>query len=217
MRRSAQGRSLTKKLRCCSLLLWSARLKSVLKSNPCATLRDMHLSSRRFIPLWTVLALVIGCQTAPNTTAIPSTTTDSSTASTFCVYAPAADPQAICTEADRRIGALPLEASLGGPAWWNNATSLWRNGSVWDRQHTNWDHLFVASQTMADQRVVITQGVVNGGAHAQSVSHIWISPEPINNLTITAITGPHGVLSFTTAKGRNGTLDLDSGNWRFQP
>jgi hypothetical protein len=50
--------------------------------------------------------------------------------------------------------------------------------------------------------------------HAQYDSS-WTCPQAVGSLTITNITGPAGVVSFTSTSGVSGTLDMATGAWTF--
>jgi hypothetical protein len=43
----------------------------------------------------------------------------------------------------------------------------------------------------------------------------WVCPRAVGSITITAITGPNGVVSFTSTSGVSGTLVLATGAWTF--
>jgi hypothetical protein len=44
---------------------------------------------------------------------------------------------------------------------------------------------------------------------------VWVSPRTVGAITITGITGPTGVVSFTAASGVSGTLNMATGAWTF--
>jgi hypothetical protein len=43
----------------------------------------------------------------------------------------------------------------------------------------------------------------------------WGCPRNIGQITITAVTGQNGVVSFSSTSGASGTLDLATGTWAF--
>lgn len=43
----------------------------------------------------------------------------------------------------------------------------------------------------------------------------WTAPRDIGDITMTGITGPNGVVSFTSKSGVTGTLNMANGTWKF--
>jgi hypothetical protein len=65
---------------------------------------------------------------------------------------------------------------------------------------------------LVDRRVFPWGNFQDGRIPSNSV---WVCPRALGALTITNITGPTGVVSFTSTSGVSGTLDMATGAWTF--
>ena len=127
-------------------------------------------------------------------------------------------PKVAQPASDKGIGAIPLQEA-GGVNAWQGATSLWGVASVSNAQETAWSPFYV-----------FTIGGYKGGSAAletlvlntftddmNQYNHVWLCPRAIGTLTITAVTGPTGIVSFKSSAGQTGTFNLATQAWAFSP
>lgn len=117
------------------------------------------------------------------------------------------------TADDLKIEELPLEAMLGGPREWQDATSIWRVSSVANATGTMLNELYVFATPGTAGVPVIQSMVLNSGEFEQRYAHRWLAPQALGTLTITAVSAIDGRVSFTSSAGQAGTLDLKTGRW----
>lgn len=89
------------------------------------------------------------------------------------------------------------------------ADSVWVDGAV-PTDTCDWSSFAVSTAYNASlQRPMILFGAV--GAPEQ-----WVVPRNVGRVTITAATGPDGLVSFSSTSGVKGTFDLRHHAWTFQ-
>jgi hypothetical protein len=111
----------------------------------------------------------------------------------------------------------------------SNKTSIWDDGAILDPSHQGYGSISVYAVGPHDPsgmgpdipqpqiaRLFWPVGNV-GGLDPTLYDSRWVCPRAIGSLGITNITGPDGVVSFTSSSGVSGTLDMATGAWGFGP
>jgi hypothetical protein len=100
-------------------------------------------------------------------------------------------------------------------------TSIWQVGVILSPDHRGFGRVIVYAagpdgQNIPDpviERRIRPEGRFQPGALGHETG--WQTRQNIGALTITGITGPTGVVSFTAASGVSGTLNMATGAWTF--
>jgi len=98
-----------------------------------------------------------------------------------------------------------------------DATSFWQDGAVPADDYMEWYAYFVMSGPYGinKQHSILTRLPGAPRAISDKYSKIWTPPVDLGVITITAGNGPDKPLSFKSASGKSGTLDLATGKWSF--
>lgn len=109
-----------------------------------------------------------------------------------------------------------LSATVGVPAL-RGANDVWLDGSVPSSDHTLWSQLYIFATPGQSGQPLLGSYLMNppSAALATQYDHIWPCPKAVGTLTITAVTGPQGVVRFSSATGVSGTFDLVRQAWTF--
>lgn len=122
------------------------------------------------------------------------------------------------TADEMKIEQLPLEAMFGGPPYLRDLTSAWSVGVVPNATGTFLYSMYVVAKPSSTGNATIERHLLGGGdAYAEQYRHVWTAPEPVGKISITAISGQNGVVTFTSTSGKQGTLDMATGQWTLNP
>ncbi len=97
-----------------------------------------------------------------------------------------------------------------------NALSIWRAGVMLAADRSAYSPVIVWSQR---RRCALGLDVPEHrhAPHLFPAPQIWTCPRNIGELSITAVRGPSGVVSFRGTSGQRGTFDLATQQWKFAP
>lgn len=127
-------------------------------------------------------------------------------------------PEGVIPEEHMVIEPLhPMDLTEGSSEL-RSATSAWRLGAVIDSRGFYYLMTLWASPPGRDGRPDLGITINNGSREVwQKYGEVWECPEAIGAMTITAISGQRGIVSFTSESGQKGSFDLATATWNVSP
>lgn len=116
-----------------------------------------------------------------------------------------------------------IEVVVGHP-W--RLTSAWQVGAVLNSDPASPEYrkgfgeviVYAAGPYPSGQSFIARELWDTGGSSSRDAKKCqasWTCPRNVGSITITSVTGPTGVVSFTSSMGANGTLNMSTGTWTF--